>query len=381
MSILKSYAQLSEEQRELINFCSNTDENIFLEGPPWSGKALICLYSLQNIVKEDGIDSLFMVSNNAMYGYMSIALKELGIGNDVRVDSKNKFFWKMAGSYRISVDLDASYHENYDSILRNLLDEEIEEKYDLIIVSEVQDYLPKEWELIKRISERIICYGDFKQAVYKNKVDIDVITKDCVHKKLKYLYNDISTDRLKRVRKYFFEDSEFVDIEDVEGKALRADRDNGVYSMSVGYKVIDVKYEDEFNTIAETIKKLEAKKSRVAIICPNNNKFAELSIYLQGRDIEHNYYEINQDLKNHDFTSTTPLFISVFNAEGLQFDNVILFGFDESNYIIDMKRKEDRLWILLYVGLTRARNTTYIIRSEDTVKELKAFKEEYCEEC
>ena len=378
MSILKSYSQLSEEQREIINFCANTDENIFLEGPPWSGKALICLYSLQSIVKENDIDSLFMVSNNAMYGYMSIALKELGISDDVSIGSKNKLFWKMAGRYRISVDLDSNYHENYDSILTKLLDEEVEKKYGLIIVSEVQDYLPKEWELIKRISERIICYGDFKQAVYKNKVDIDIITKDCIHKKLKYLYNDISTDRLKRVRKYFFKDSEFVDTEDVDCKALRADKDNGVYSMSVGYKVIDVKYENEFKSIADTIEVLKEKNSRVAIICPNNNKFAELSIYLQGLDIEHNYYEINQDLRNHDFTSTTPLFISVFNAEGLQFDNVILFGFDESNYIIDMKRKEDRLWIILYVGLTRARNTTYIIRSEDTVKELKDFEEEYC---
>ena len=92
--------------------------------------------------------------------------------------------------------------------------------------------------------------------------------------------------------------------------------------------------------------------------------------------MKHSHYEINGDLKNHDFTSTSPLFISIFNAEGLQFDNVILFGFDESNYIIEMKRKENRLKNILYVGMTRARNTTYVIRSEDTVKELKDYERE-----
>ena len=113
----------------------------------------------------------------------------------------------------------------------------------------------------------------------------------------------------------------------------------------------------------------------MAIIHPNNNRFAELSIYLGNRDIEHAYYEINKDLRKHDFTSTTPLFLSVFNAEGLQFDNVILFGFDQSNYILQMKREENKLKSILYVGMTRARNTTYIIRTDDTVDELKAFEE------
>ena len=373
MSILKSYSQLSEELREIVIFCSNTDKNVFLEGPPWSGKALVCLYSLQNVVKENGIDSLFMVSNNAMYGYMSIALKELSISENVGIDSKNKFFWKMAGEYRISVSLNSDYHENYDSILTNLLKEEIEKKYALIIVSEVQDYLPKEWELIKRISERIVCYGDFKQAVYENKVHREAIINDCIHKQLAYLYNDASTKKLISTRNYFFDDAGYALPESENAATLPQDKDNGAYAMRVEYKMIDVKYEDEFKAIADKIKELEGKNSRVAIVCPNNNRFAELSIYLEGHEIEHNYYAINQDLRNHDFTSTTPLFISVFNAEGLQFDDVILFGFDESNYIIEMKRKENRLNIILYVGMTRARNSTYIIRHEDTVKELKGF--------
>ena len=89
--------------------------------------------------------------------------------------------------------------------------------------------------------------------------------------------------------------------------------------------------------------------------------------------MDHIYYEVNSDLRHHDFTSTRPLLISVFNAEGLQFDNVILFGFDESNYLIEMKREENRLRNMLYVGMTRARKTTYIIRNEGTVKELKEF--------
>lgn len=368
MSIIKPYSQLSDEQREFINSCTNTDENIFLDGPPWSGKSLFCLYNLRTIVETDNIKSLFMVSNNAMYGYMSMALKELEIGERVNVDTKNRFFWKMAKDYRLSVSLDADYHENYDSILTNLLEEDIDKKYGLVIVNEVQDYLTKEWELIKRMSERVICYGDFKQTLYDDKVARETIINDCVHKQLNYLYNDASTNKLIKIRDYFFADSKLVQTKE-ESCLVQP------LSNDVEYNFIDVDYENEFKAIADKIKLLKKKNSRVAIIHPNNNRFAELSIYLGNRDIEHAYYEINKDLRKHDFTSTTPLFLSVFNAEGLQFDNVILFGFDQSNYILQMKREENKLKSILYVGMTRARNTTYIIRTDDTVDELKAFEE------
>ena len=369
MSILKPYAQLIEEQRELISFCTNAHENIFLEGPPWSGKALICMYSLQGIVEGKDVDSLFLVSNNAMYGYISTALKELGVSNQAKIEDKDKFFWKMAGENRISVSMNSDYHDNYDSILTNLLEEELSEKYNLIIVNEVQDYLPKEWELIKRIAQKIVCYGDFKQAIYDNKVDREGIISDCIHKQLNYLNRDAATNKLLRIRNYFLGDSEYVETKEdcCDMQPLATD---------VKYKAIDTKYGDELKVIADTIHALEGDGSRVAIICPNNNRFAELSFYLKSHAIDHRYYEINGDLRNHDFNSTTPLFISIFNAEGLQFDNVILFGFDESNYIIEMKRKENRLKNILYVSMTRARNTTYIIRSKDTVEELKGFEKE-----
>ena len=280
----------------------------------------------------------------------------------------------MAGKYRISVNIDSDYYENYDSILTNLLNEELEKKESLTIVSEVQDYLPKEWELIKRISHKIICYGDFKQALYDNKLNRETIINDCIHKQLNYPYKDFSTNKLIRIKDCFFNDIEYVEPKNDNYSSLS--QDNGAYSMNVGYNVIDVRYEDEFEAVADKIKALQGENSRVAIISPDNNRFAELSFYLRNHDIDHNYYAINRDLKDHDFTSTTPLFISIFNAEGLQFDNVILFGFDESNYIIQMKRKENRLKSILYVSMTRARNMTYIIRSENTVEELKGFEGE-----
>ena len=374
MSILKPYAELSDEQKEFVNSCNDRQGNVFLEGPPWSGKSLTCLYGLQSIVKKNNTTALFMVTNNAMYGYMSMALKELGISENVTVHTKNRFFWELAGQKRISVSLNSDYHENYNSILCNLMEEEVEKKYSLIIVNEVQDYLPKEWEMIKRISEKIVCYGDFKQAIYNNKVERETILNDCIHKELSYHYSDISTNKLIKVRNYFLDDSEY--LEPREDIPLVQQ-----LTIDVEYKAIDIKYKDELRTIAEILKALEAENSRIAIICPDNNRFTELTIYLASKGIEHCYYEINSDLRKHDFTSSKPLFLSIFNAEGLLFDNVILFGFDKENYIIQMKREENKLKNLLYVGMTRARNTTYIIRNENTVEELKGFDAEKCLNC
>lgn len=374
MSILKPYAQLTEEQREFIDSCNERKENVFLEGPPWSGKSLTCLYGLQNIVQTHNTSALFLVSNNAMYGYMSMALEELGIKDNVTVYNKNRFFWEMAGQKRISVSTNSNYHDNYHSILCNLMEEEIEKKYSLIIVNEVQDYLHKEWELIKRISDKVVCYGDFKQAIYHNKVDRATILNDCIHKELSYHYSDISTNKLIKVRNYFLDDSEYL--------AIKEDPSSGrPLTIDVKYKAIDIKYKDELKAIANIIEALEEKNSRVAIICPDNNRFAELTIYLASKAIDHTYYEINNDLRHHDFASSKPLFLSIFNAEGLLFDNVILFGFDKDNYIIQMKREENKLKNLLYVGMTRARDTTFIIRNENTVGELKEFDAEKCLNC
>ena len=371
MSKLIPNLHLTEEKREFIKSCRKLDENVFLEGPPWSGKSLFCLYNLRELVKENNTDSLFLVSNNAMYGYMSIALKELEISENVSIDSKNKFFWKIASDYGIRVNLELNYFENYDSVLTQLLNEEIEREYGVAVVSEVQDYLPKEWELIKRMARKVVCYGDFKQAIYSSKIEREAIIADCVHKRLNYRENDAATNRLREVRKYFFDNSACVAMKDEKRFTLSGE--SSIYTMGVEYIGVDAKYENELMVIAEKIKMLEGQKSRVAIICPANDRFDELSAILENRSVDHIYYEVNSDLRHHDFTSTRPLLISVFNAEWLQFDNVILFGFDESNYLIEMKRKENRLRNMLYVGMTRARKTTYIIRNEETVKELKEF--------
>lgn len=371
MSILKPLAQLPEGQKEFIEFCREREHNVFLEGPPWSGKSLVCLYTLQNIVKENDISALFMVSNNAMFGYMSMALRELEVDKNVNVETKNKFFWKMASKTSMSVNMELDYHNNYDSILTGLLeeelDEEYEQKYDLVIVNEVQDYLTKEWELIKRISKRIVCYGDFRQAIYDDKVSRETIVKDCVHKQLHYLQNNQWTNKLTRVRDYFFGDADYLKSSDENSYLMQP------LATDMQYNTIDIKYKDELRTVAEIIVALEGKNSRTAIICPNNNRFDELSIYLGNKNIKHTHYAINKELRHHDFTCTVPLFISLFNAEGFQFDNAILFGFNEENYIVEMKREEGKLNNLLYVALTRAKYTTYIIRNENTVKELKEF--------
>ena len=128
MSILKPYSQLSDEQKEFVNSCNERKQNVFLEGPPWSGKSLTCLYGLQSIVKKNNTTALFMVTNNAMYGYMSMALEELGISENVTVHTKNRLFWEMAGQKRISVSIDSDYHDNYNSRLSKLLEEAVEKK-------------------------------------------------------------------------------------------------------------------------------------------------------------------------------------------------------------------------------------------------------------
>ena len=63
----------------------------------------------------------------------------------------------------------------------------------------------------------------------------------------------------------------------------------------------------------------------------------------------------------------------------MEFDKVILFGFDDS-WVIDKMRKENRLKSAIFVGITRTKSSLYVIRNEYAIDELKNLKVEAIED-
>ena len=361
--MLIPYNQLSEEQKGVIRRISRESGNLFVEGPPGSGKTLISLYTLADIIQQSNVKPFLIIYNQSLYGYLSSALKELGIQDNLTIVTKDKFIWdKARNEFGIpSPDSKLAYMEKYNYLLDNLLKQNIRKEYDVTIIDEVQDINKKEWELIQRLSKRVLALGDFNQGVYKTDLTKSIVSSTGLFERLTKIFR--FHKNIAKIAQIFSRNNE-----DLENKV-------SIDSATVP-KLIDVKEETEFQEIGNILKSISAFRQRVGVICPDREILENLNAYLDENKIENKYYTENRDLRTHDFSSTTPLLISCFSSKGLEFEHVIVFGFNKSNEKIIKLINDDKLKDLLYVSITRSNKNLYIIRTENTVDELKNLKVE-----
>lgn len=365
MSILIPYTRLSNEQKQIIERFSNVETNLFVSGPAGSGKTLISLYILNNIIENKTERPLLLMYNHSLYGFLSTSLKELGIGENVTIATKDKLFWDIAREKKIWADKGLkSYEEKYECILNKLTNEHFNKDYGVTVVDEVQDLLPEEWNLLKRLSKKIISLGDFDQGIYNTKIDEESIKN----------YGEY--ERLDTIRRFPINIAKLAAPFSSNGDELI----NMVVSDAQTQPIlVDVDFDDEYDTIIEIVDQLRIENQSIGVLCPNSTRLQQLSDYLNNKGFEHHYYPENSDLRNHDFTSTKPLLITIFSSKGLEFDKVILFGFDDS-WVIDKMRKENRLKSAIFVGITRTKSSLYVIRNEYAIDELKNLKVEAIED-
>ncbi|SNR32508.1 Part of AAA domain-containing protein [Lutibacter agarilyticus] len=360
MSILIPYNQLSNEQKGVIRRISRETGNLFVEGPPGSGKTLISLYTLRDMVESSNVRPLLMMYNHSLFGYLSSALSELGIRDNLTIVTKDKFFWNLARQHDIKPEnYNAPYEEKYSFLLSELNKKSITKEHGITIVDEVQDLIPEEWDLIKKMSSRVLTLGDFDQGVYKTNLNRESVKNYGIFEALSVIFR--FHKNIAKLAKVFSRKND-----DLVGKVSK--------DSQTQPKLIDVNLNNELSKVGEILKEIKIYRKRIGVICPDNNRLEELSYYLNSNNIDHQYYASNRDLRTHDFTSTTPLLVSSFSSKGLEFEHVILFGFDNSSGIVSRLRSENKLRDVIYVSITRTNSNLYIIRTSETVKELKDLK-------
>lgn len=354
MAILIPYQQLSEEQKAVIRRVSRTDGNLFVEGPAGSGKTLISLYALKDFVENESGNLLFLIYNHSLYGYLKTALNELDIINGARIATKDKFFWDLAKTKGFSPPRDLDYQDQYNMIMNFLLSKDLAKQYDIIVVDEVQDISGNEFEIIKKLGNKIIALGDFNQGIYKT---------DMCRTKMMTLGD---FENLSTVFRYHIEIAKLANnFTDRDLPSMVRDG-NGVKP-----KIVDVTEEQVFPEIAEILRNLVLRRKRVGVISPDKDKLKALQAYLKNNNVESIYYEENRDFREHDFSTTVPLLLSSFSAKGLEFENVIVFGFNKYNWQIEKLMAENLLKEIIFVSITRCNSDLFIVRTPNEVDQIK----------
>jgi superfamily I DNA/RNA helicase len=357
--ILIPYNRLSNEQKGVIRRISREDKDLFVEGPPGSGKTLISLYTLRDIVQESSIKPLVLMYNHSLYGFLRSAVKELDIEDNITIATKDKFFWDLRKRFGIEVEFKQAYEQKYDYILTQLLKQDLKKEFDVTIVDEVQDLNSKEWKLVKKLSRKITSLGDFDQGVYQTQLTKTEVQGEGMFEKLTQIFR--FHKNIAKIARIFSRNKA-----DLESQVTR--------TSATQPELIKTTKNEENSKIAEVIRSLVQLRQRIGIISPERESLESLSSHLKTKGVEHNYYPRNIDLRDHDFTSTKPLLISSLSAKGLEFEHVILFGFDSSNSFVQKLRSEGRLQDVIYVSITRTNTNLYLIQTEDTVSELKTLK-------
>lgn len=352
------YEQLLEEQKNIIKQISHSeDSNLFVDGPPGSGKTLISLHTLKTIISKSTIKPLLLIYNNSLFGFLKNNINDLGITDNITIATKDKFFFDEASKNNINGNDNLSYADKYNLVLENLSKIDIKKNYDIVLVDEVQDFNELEWVIVNKIAKKIISLGDFNQNVYESGLNIKSIKDNCKYFEL---------SKIKRFHKNIAEIAQ----------QFSKNKDNLVNKVDLDQntepKFYDIDAKDEMKKILEIINEITQNKKTTGIISPSRDKLKELSNFLHENNVKHFHFQETKDLKKHNFNDIAPLLITSFSAKGLEFENVILFGFD-NGFQIDKLKIQNILNNVIYVSITRANTNLFFIRTEFTIEEIKTI--------
>lgn len=356
MSIVVPYADLTNEQKKIVSESTDKRLSYWIDGPPGSGKTTISLHIANMIVGQQVVTPLVLIYNYSLSGYLKSSLKELGLEDNVTIATKDKFFWNLAEQKGVKVPYTKDYLKRYSDTLEALLKTELIKTYDIAILDEIQDFQKGEWEVLKKLVTRFIVLGDFDQGIYKTNLGKADLKETCHSRILEKIFRFSRSlagllAALNPLRK------------DLQNKV---DRESDVQPV-----IIDTSEADVNEKIRTFINARKADGGRIAAITIGRARLKQLHDYLEQRGVEHFYTDKNQEYKDHDFARNTPVLLTAASAKGLEFETVIAFGFEDHDKAVWSFRTYGGLMENLYVCLSRAKEYLYIIRTPNTIPEIK----------
>lgn len=294
-----------------------------------------------------------------MYGFLRHIFKKMGLTETVNINTKDKFFYDLANnngycSYREN-DL-ADYKEIYQCRLKYIEDLSGLPRYDVIVIDECQDFMQKELNILKKMSEKIIAVGDIGQGVYKT--DSSSFFKKMPSYKLSSIYR---YGKQVAALAQHFSCEEF----NLSSRVTNTNKSD----------VYKVKSTSQQNTINNIKKIIDAKRNTsmtIGILSISNKQLKTIKSDLQKNGVNTFYCENNKDIRSYDFDTRLPILITPHSAKGMEFDCVIMIGY---NGILNFGDFKSSWKEIIYVSLTRTCNELYLIEEADTKKELRELNE------
>lgn len=333
---------------------------MFVMGPPGSGKTHIAILRLNVLLQNQYTNVLFLLYNHSMYGFLSTIFGKMNIKTNVDINTKDLFFLDKARASGYNMWNAENQYDNYSvkySQRLSYVESHIPSSfYDVIVIDECQDFSERELNLLSRMTNTIIAVGDFEQSVYQ--INGKAFLNKLPRKKLSTIYR--YGRNVAAIAEHFTTTSS--NLKNI------VTNDNKTEVFKVNTKGND-------DAIDKIIRILDAKKNTdmtVAILSISNNQLSNLASQLSSRNVKNHYCSDNKNLRNYDFEKNLPLLLTAHSAKGMEFDCVILYGYNnilKSNFYMSFWKE------IVYVSLTRTCNELYLIEEPDTLPEIKNLSE------
>jgi DNA helicase IV len=353
------FIQLTPEQRQIVEDTTNNQEWLFIEGPPGSGKTCVSLHVVKALIGNEIVKPLVLIYNNSLLGYLKSSFEQLGVKDSITINTKDKFFWSLKNQFDVQINKKNSFNEKKNTILKELINKNIDLEYSIIILDEIQDFTELEWKFLKKLSSRFILLGDFEQRVYTTDLEKKTILAISKHK------------FLNKIFRFGEEIAKIVQIFSKSNKNLAAQvvRKDTIKPIILDYSDID----SENQEIVEIIKARNNDGGRIAVISINKDRLEEVHNFLDLKAVKHFHAPDPSDFAVYEFSSNSPVLITSASAKGLEFSTVIITGFDNDSRAVYGFRKNGGFEENIYVCLSRATHHLYILRNPNTASELQTL--------
>ncbi len=355
---IPTITDLDSSQRAVVQHIPYNDA-MFVKGPPGSGKTHIAILRLNVLLSEGYSNILFLLYNHSMYGFLNNIFRKMGLKETVEINTKDKYFYDLAIQRNYSRSNENSYDNyevNYDKRLEYIENLSSMPSYDVIVIDECQDFSLRELKLLERMSTKIIAVGDVEQSVYR--------------KNSASFYSKLQTHELSTIYRYGKQVAAVAEHFSIHGNYLKSKVTNA--NKSDVYKIKVKQRSELISAIAKIVKSKQTTDISIGILSLTSNQLSALQKELENTGIPVFYCQNNQNIRNHNFESREPILITPHSAKGMEFDCVILVGY---NNLLNWGHFNDVKKELIYVSLTRTCNELYLMEENDTVKELSNLSE------
>lgn len=368
----------NEQQKKLIFLKEKKNQKI--NWFPWSWKTVILAWRVKNSLERDWWKALILTYNITLRKYIEDNI--IKIWWDLNKIEINHYHWFIYNY--LANEWKFNYKKFlYDCWIINNFKEN-KNKYDIILIDEVQDF-KKEWiEIIKKCFLKdkweIVFFWDSKQNIYKRDMDNDKNPYTWISgawNKLTTSYrfeNKKITNISNEFQKYFFKNK--YEIEEIPIQ-------NSFDFIESYFEYFYIKEENYLDQIIKIISDIKEKlkiNNNFCILWPEKEKLREIDYYYREKFklkttttfetkeifniIKNNKLDVEKIEKNkkYNFNNNSKLtkISTIQSFKWLETDNVFLIIEKDNQNLKDIQTEE-----LIYTWLTRAKENLIIINIEN----------------